>query len=58
LEPSVIIHLLLNCRGLLGRDAFAEFFAVEKALQNEVGAALAYLAGRRFKKLLAEGTAA
>ena len=58
MESPVIIHLLLNYRGLLGRDALTEFFTVEEGLENKVRAALAGLTRRGFEELLAEGTAA
>jgi hypothetical protein len=58
LEAAVIIHLLLDLRGLFGRDALAEFLPVEKALEDEVRAAPARLPGRGFKELLAQGAAA
>lgn len=53
-----MIHLLLDLWGLFGGDALAEFFPVEKALEDEIRAAATRLPGRGFKELLAQGAAA
>jgi len=58
LKTAVIVHLFLHLRGLLGRDAFAEFFTAKKALKDKVRATLFSLSRMRFKELLAEGPAA
>jgi hypothetical protein len=59
LEALIIADLLLDLRGLLGRDALGAFFALEEALQHKIGAVLdgaALLA--LFEELPAQGAAA
>ena len=55
LEPSVIIDLLLHLRGFFSGNAFAEFFPVKEALEDEIRAALAAIGA--FEKLFAQRTA-
>jgi hypothetical protein len=58
LETAVIVHLLLNLRGLIGRNAFTELFATEETLEDEVRAARFGLAGSGFKELFAQRASA
>jgi hypothetical protein len=58
LKAAVIVHLLLDLGGLLGRDAFTELFALKETLQDKVRAAALGLAWSGLEELFAQGPAA
>jgi hypothetical protein len=53
LKAAVIVHLQLDFRGLVGGHPLGKFLALEKALQDVIGAEPDIRAGR-FEKLLAQ----
>ena len=58
LEPTVIVHVLLDLRRLILGDAFREFFAAKEALEDVIGATTNGVAAAGFEELPAQGTAA
>jgi hypothetical protein len=57
LEAPVIIHIPPDLIGLRGGDAPGDFFAVKKALENEIGAELGGGLAFGAEELLAKRTA-
>jgi hypothetical protein len=58
LEAAVVVHVLLDLRGLVLRDALAEFLAAAVALEEVIGAAAGGAGFGGGEELAAQGAAA